>query len=103
MALKRAASCLVDAQTGELRYRTNEVTTCGHGEGEAGDGEAGADVTMTALAYPGSPLVPPVVQNLAEIDVTVGSSLFQTDVNGFLASCVGFVKNGFHVELLCPC
>lgn len=88
--------CLVDAQTGELRYRTNEVTTCGHGEGEAGDGEAGADVTMTALAYPGSPLVPPVVQNLAEIDVTVGSSLFQTDVNGFLASGIPGPVSSFY-------
>lgn len=74
--------CLVDANTGHLWYRTNEVLNCDHGEGN----DAGADVQMRATAYTGSPLQPTQVQDLPEIDVTVNGSLFQTDTDGFLAS-----------------
>ncbi len=84
--------CLVDAHTGQLWYRTNEVLTCEHGDVD----DAGADVTMTALAYNGSPLETPEVQNLPEIDVTVGSSLFQTDLNGFLASGIPGPASAFY-------
>lgn len=75
--------CLVDAHTGRLLYRSNEVVNCEHGSDE---GDAGVDVSVTALAYTGSPLDAPVVQGLPELDVTVGGNLFRTDITGFLGS-----------------
>jgi hypothetical protein len=76
--------CLVDAHTGQLWYRSNEVVSCDHGE----DDDAGADVQMNATAYTGSPFDAPMVQGLPDIDVTVGGNLFQTDATGSLLSGV---------------
>ncbi len=75
--------CLVDAHTGELRYRTNEVLTCDHGDH---DDDAGADVLVTGSIYNGSPLLPQTVVGLPELDIVVDGVLFNSDVNGFLAS-----------------
>ncbi|MBL7937950.1 MAG: hypothetical protein JNL43_01205 [Flavobacteriales bacterium] len=87
--------CLVDAHTGKLWYRTNEVKNCGH-EAVA---EAGADVQMVATAYPGNPMDAPEVQNLPDMDVTIGGSLFRTDINGFVASGVtGPVETVFQLR-----
>ena len=76
--------CLVDAHTGKLWYRSNGVKNCGH-EAVA---DAGADVQMVATAYTGNPMDATEVQNLPFIDVTIGSSLFHTDIDGFVASGV---------------
>lgn len=84
-------TCLVDAHTGQLLYRTNEVRTCDHGASEA---DAGVDVTTTALAYTGSPLDAPVVQGLPELAVNVGGNIFYTDITGFLASGVAGPSSG---------
>lgn len=78
-------TCLVDAHTGRLWYRTNEVRTCGHGDHDA---DAGVDVTATSLAYSGSPLTPPSVQGLPELAVTIDGAIHYTDITGFLASGV---------------
>ena len=77
--------CLVDAHTGELWYRTNEVLTCDHGDH---DDDAGADVLVTGSVYNGSPLVPQTVVGLPELEIRFGTTPYYTDVNGFLASGV---------------
>jgi len=76
--------CIVDAHTGKLWYRTNMVKNCGHDAAA----DAGADVQMVATAYTGNPMDATEVQNLPDIDITIGSNLFRTDLNGFVASGV---------------
>ncbi len=75
---------LVDAHTGKLWYRSNQVLNCDHGDAA----DAGADLQMVATAYPGSPLQAPITRNLPNMDVTIGGTLFHTDADGFIASGV---------------
>lgn len=77
--------CLVDAHTGELWYRTNEVRTCDHGDH---DNDSGADVLVTGSIYDGNPLVPQTVVGLPELSVQINSTQYYTDQNGSLASGV---------------
>jgi len=77
--------CLVDAADGRLLYRANAVRNCGHGDGAD---DAGVELSMSTLAYPGSPLAAPVVQALPELNVTINGTLFQTDIAGYLDSGV---------------
>lgn len=88
-------SCLVDGHDGSLLYRTNEVRNCGHGEGA----EAGVDVSLTATAYTGSPLVPAEVQGLPNLDVVINGTIYRTDVTGSLLSGIpGPVPGLFHLR-----
>lgn len=84
-------ACLVDAQDGRLLYRANEVRNCGH---EDGNDDAGVELSVSTLAYPGSPLQAPTVQALPELNVTINGTLFQTDVTGYLNSGVAGPATG---------
>lgn len=84
--------CLVDAQDGTLLYRTNIVRNCG---GDHGEGDAGVDVSVTTLAYTGSPLVAPEVQPMPDMDVTINGTLLRTDASGFLPSGIPGPASGF--------
>jgi hypothetical protein len=75
--------CLVDAHSGDLLYRTNEVRTCGHGEDE---GDDAMDLSVTGLAYAGSPLTAPEVQGLPNLNISINGNVVRTDVTGYVAS-----------------
>ncbi|HNU56434.1 MAG TPA: M36 family metallopeptidase [Flavobacteriales bacterium] len=77
--------CLVDATDGRLLYRANAVRNCGHDDG---DDDEGVELSMSTLAYTGSPLVAPTVQAMPELNVTINGTLFQTDISGYLNSGV---------------
>ena len=75
---------LVDAHSGSLLYRTNEVLNCGHGS----DDDAGADVQINATAFPGNPLQTPTLQGLPNLRAVIGGQNFTADDNGFIQSGV---------------
>ncbi|MBX2973641.1 MAG: hypothetical protein KF797_11095 [Flavobacteriales bacterium] len=76
-------SCLVDAHTGRLWYRSNAVRTCDHGEAED---DANVDLYVTALAYPGNPLDAPVEVGLPDLEVSLGTTGFHTDITGYVST-----------------
>lgn len=73
---------LVDAHTGVVHYRTNEVLSCG---GKASSNEdAGADAQMVATAFPGSPLQTPVVRPLPNIRAIINGQPYLADEGGVI-------------------
>lgn len=73
--------CLVDAHAGNLLYRTNEVYTCGHDEGDDA-----MDMSVSGLAYSGSPLNAPEVLGMPNMNITINGNVVRTDVTGYVAS-----------------
>lgn len=86
-------SCLVDAHTGRLLYRSNAVHTCDHDD--AGD-DANVDLMVTVLAHPGNPFDAPVEVGLPDLEVTLGITGFHTDVTGYVSTNIqGPVQGSF--------
>ena len=78
--------CWVDAHSGELLYRWNEVPASCHGHGAHAD--SGADVAVVATVYPNGPLAPTEVVGLADLRVTIGGDVLHTDADGNLETGV---------------
>ena len=68
---------LVDANTGEILYRQNQVYHCG-------PPNANTDITLTGTYYLTNPYSPISTNPLAHVKVTANSVNYFTDVNGLL-------------------
>jgi len=93
---------LVDALSGEIYYRHNEVYTCGmehnHSKScaptdkkdarakvaKAKMAAADIEVTVQGTVYPTDPANPTSVVNLGNIDLTVGGTNYSLDGNGYV-------------------
>lgn len=93
---------LVDAETGAIHYRHNEVYTCGISHSHSAvclpkDKEsakekiakakmaaANIEITVEGTVYPTDPADPTAVVNLANIDLTVAGSNYSLDANGYV-------------------
>lgn len=64
---------LVDANTGEVLYRKDKIVSF-----------AVSDIVVNATIYPTHPYNPTTVVNLPYLQVTIGATNFNTDVNGLL-------------------
>ncbi|MDQ3101223.1 MAG: T9SS type A sorting domain-containing protein, partial [Bacteroidota bacterium] len=78
--------CWVDAHTGKLWYRWDQVVECGHDHtsNDGADQDAGADVQVNATVYSLGPQGPTEVVGLPDLRVTVNGDFLYTDANGFL-------------------
>ncbi|MBK6945450.1 MAG: T9SS type A sorting domain-containing protein [Flavobacteriales bacterium] len=76
--------CWVDAHSGELLYRKDQVVSHDHGEGE----DAGADVQVNATVYVNGPMQPQEVVGLPDLRISVNGVSMYTDVSGFLPTGV---------------
>ncbi len=93
---------LVDANSGEIYYRSNHVYTCGVNHGhddecvpdnkeelrkkvaEAKIRAADIEVTVQGTVYPGDPTDIPTVVDLPNIELTVGGNGYTLDGNGYV-------------------
>ncbi|HQZ43537.1 MAG TPA: hypothetical protein PK735_11675, partial [Flavobacteriales bacterium] len=76
--------CWVDAHSGELLYRKDQVVSHDHGEGK----DAGADVQVNATVYVNGPMQPQEVVGLPDLRISVNGVSMYTDVSGFLPTGV---------------
>lgn len=76
--------CWVDAHTGKLWYRWDEVLSCGHGGGD----DVGADVQVNGTVFPVNTLTPTEVVGLPDLRLSLNGSFHYTDVNGFVSTGV---------------
>lgn len=76
--------CWVDAHSGELLYRNDQIVSHDHGANE----DAGADVQMNATVYANGPMQALEVQGLPDLRVTVNGVAMYTDASGFLPTGV---------------
>ena len=79
--------CWVDAHTGKLWYRWDQVVECGrvHGDGSEQD-DAGADAQVNATIYSTGPQGTTEVVGLPDLRISINGNFFFTDADGFLAS-----------------
>jgi len=81
----------VDAHTGRLWYRWNQVvdhSACGkdHGHGDGCGQAAGADAQVNGTVLANGPLAASEVRGLPDLRVTVNGNTFYTDQDGALAT-----------------
>jgi Secretion system C-terminal sorting domain/Fungalysin/Thermolysin Propeptide Motif/Thermolysin metallopeptidase, catalytic domain len=77
--------CLVDARSGQLLYRHDQVMS---EAGHDGHDDDAADVQMNANVHLDGALVPIEVVGLPDLRVTINGTNYFTDDNGFLAGSV---------------
>lgn len=75
---------LVDAHSGEVLYRTNEVAHCGHDHSEP-PLPGGPEAMVTADVHESNPFIPVVNNPLANLRIQQGGNVSYTDGNGYVS------------------
>ncbi len=75
--------CWVDAHTGKLWYRWDQVVECG---GDGSESEAGVDLQVNATVYSTGPQGATEVVGLGDLRVSINGNFYHTDESGFYPS-----------------
>jgi Zn-dependent metalloprotease len=76
--------CWVDAHTGKLWYRWDEVLSCGHDGGD----DVGAEVQVNGTVFPFNTLSPTEVVGLPDLRISINGQFHYTDANGYVSTGV---------------